>query len=138
MKTLIISSSLSPESRSYILCQNVYIGLKKKKVDVELLDLRKVELLPFHRRPTNEMKELIEKVKKADSIIFGMGVHNYSINDSLKIVLDSLPNKACMDKFFGIVCAAAGERSYLSTMHLTQMCMNEWRMIQLPRIVYAT
>ena len=23
-------------------------------------------------------------------------------------------------------------------MHLTQICMNEWRMIQLPRIVYAT
>ena len=31
-----------------------------------------------------------------------------------------------------------GERSYLSTMQLTQICMNEWRMIQLPRIVYAT
>ena len=23
-------------------------------------------------------------------------------------------------------------------MHLTQICMNQWRMIQLPRIVYAT
>ena len=23
-------------------------------------------------------------------------------------------------------------------MHLTQICMNEWRMIQLPRIIYAT
>jgi FMN reductase len=43
-----------------------------------------------------------------------------------------------MGKFFGIVCAAGGERSYLSTMHLTQICMNEWRMIQLPRIIYAT
>ena len=41
-------------------------------------------------------------------------------------------------KFFGVLCAAGGERSYLSTMHLTQICMNEWRMIQLPRIVYAT
>ena len=35
-------------------------------------------------------------------------------------------------------CAAGGERSYLSTMNLTQICMNEWRMMQLPRIVYAT
>ena len=23
-------------------------------------------------------------------------------------------------------------------MHLTQICMNEWRMMQLPRVVYAT
>ena len=30
------------------------------------------------------------------------------------------------------------QKSYLSTMHLTQICMNEWRMIQLPRIIYAT
>ena len=40
--------------------------------------------------------------------------------------------------FWNVVCAAGGERSYLSTMHLTQICMNEWRMIQMPRIVYAT
>jgi FMN reductase len=66
-----------------------------------------------------------------------MGVHCYSINDSLKIILDNCFSGA-NDKFYGIVCAAGGERSYLSTMHLTQICMNEWRMIQLPRIVYAT
>ena len=23
-------------------------------------------------------------------------------------------------------------------MHLTQICMNQWKMIQLPRIIYAT
>ena len=48
------------------------------------------------------------------------------------------PSKKSVGKFFGIVCAAGGEKSYLSTGHLTQICMNEWRMIQLPRIVYAT
>ena len=83
------------------------------------------------------MIELSLKIKQADSIIIGMGVHCYSINDSLKIILDN-----CFDysngKFFGILCSAGGERSYLSTMHLTQICMNEWRMIQLPRIVYAS
>ena len=65
-----------------------------------------------------------------------MGVHCYSINDSLKIILDTIFQKAT-GKFYGILCAAGGEKSYLSTMHLTQICMNEWRMIQLPRIVYA-
>jgi NAD(P)H-dependent FMN reductase len=138
MKTLIISSSLSPESRSFILCKEVYDRLKKKRVDVELVDSRKVELLPHHKGPTDGMKKLIAKMTKADNVIFGMGVHNYSVNDSLKIILDSFPKPACNDKFFGIVCAAGGNNSYLSTMHLTQMCMNEWRMIQLPRIVYAT
>jgi len=52
-------------------------------------------------------------------------------------LLDACFGKAT-GKFYGILCAAGGERSYLSTMHLTQICMNEWRMMQLPRIVYAT
>jgi len=138
MKTLIISSSLSPKSCSYILCKNVFEGLKKKKVEVELFDARNIELLPHHRGLTTGMKKLIDKMKKADNVIFGMGVHNYSVNDGLKIILDSFPKEVCEGKFFGVVCAAGSPNSYLSTMHLTQMCMNEWRMIQLPRIVYAT
>ena len=83
------------------------------------------------------MHSLSNLINNTDNIIIGMGVHCYSINDSLKILLDNCFEGA-NDKFFGIICAAGGERSYLSTMHLTQICMNEWRMIQLPRIVYAT
>ena len=83
------------------------------------------------------MINLKEKIKECDNLIFGMGVHCYSINDSLKIILDNCLEKAT-GKFFGILCSAGGEKSYLSTIHLTQICMNESRMIQLPRIVYAT
>ena len=83
------------------------------------------------------MKILEKKIKDADNIIIGMGIHCYSINDSLKILLDNCFSEAT-GKFYGILCAAGGDRSYLSTMHLTQICMNQWRMIQLPRIVYAT
>ena len=53
------------------------------------------------------------------------------------ILLDNCFSEAT-GKFYAILCAAGGNKSYLSTMHLTQICMNEWRMIQLPRIVYAT
>lgn len=104
---------------------------------ITLLDARDIPMRPIHKNITNEMKKLAEQVRKADNIIIGMGIHCYSINDSLKILLDSCFSEAT-GKFFGILCAAGGERSYLSTMHLTQICMNEWRMIQLPRIVYAT
>lgn len=92
---------------------------------------------PTHKVITPEMATLAKQVEEADNIIFGMGVHCYSVNDSLKILLDACFGKAT-GKFYGILCAAGGERSYLSTMHLTQICMNEWRMMQLPRIVYAT
>ena len=137
MNTLIISSSFSEKSRSFILCKAIDTELQKKDVNVELLDARKMELLACHKGVTTNMEELTTKIENADNIIFGMGVHCYSINDGLKIILDNCCGGG-VGKFFGVVCAAGGEKSYLSSMHLTQICMNEWRMIQLPRIVYAT
>lgn len=137
MNTLIISSSLSETSRSFILCKEIQELLEKQGVNTSFVDARKLELLPCHKGMSPSMEELSKQVEEADNIIFGMGVHCYSVNDGLKIILDNCCNKV-EGKFFGIACAAGGEKSYLSTMHLTQICMNEWRMIQLPRIVYAT
>ena len=82
------------------------------------------------------MKKLKQEIKNSDNIIIGMGVHCYSINDSLKIIPDNCFEEV-EGKFF-VFYAAGGEKSYLATQHLSQICMNEWRMIQLPRIVYAT
>ena len=137
MNTLIISSSLSETSRSFVLCKEIQELLEKQGVNTSFVDARKLELLPCHKAMSPSMEELSKQVEEADNIIFGMGVHCYSVNDGLKIILDNCCNKI-EGKFFGIACAAGGVKSYLSTMHLTQICMNEWRMIQLPRIVYAT
>ena len=137
MKTLILSSSLSEDSRSYLLCKAVKEVLIAKENNITFVDARNIPMQPVHRGGTPEMETLAKQVDETDNIIIGMGVHCYSVNDSLKILLDACFGKAT-GKFFGILCAAGGERSYLSTMQLTQICMNEWRMIQLPRIVYAT
>ena len=137
MKTLILSSSLSNSSRSFILCNEVFKSLSSKGSKCTIVDARNISLRPTHNKPTVEMDTLSNQIEETDNIIIGMGVHCYSINDSLKIILDNTFKKAS-GKFYGILCAAGGEKSYLSTMHLTQICMNEWRMIQLPRIVYAT
>ena len=137
MKTLILSSSLSKESKSFILCKEVYDALSNQGIKCTLVDARNIPIQPTHNIPTNEMGNLAKQIKENDNIIIGMGVHCYSINDSLKVLLDTCFAEAT-GKFYGIICAAGGERSYLSTMHLTQICMNEWRMIQLPRIIYAT
>ena len=137
MTTLILSSSLSPNSKSFMLCKSIEEKLINKNVTCILVDARKIKAHPYHEEITQDMKKLIEQIKEADNLIIGMGVHCYSINDNLKILLDNCFEEA-KEKFFGIMCAAGGQRSYLATQHLTQICMNEWRMIQLPRIVYAT
>ena len=137
MNTLILSSSLAENSRSFLLCKAVEEQLLAKRNNITFVDSRKIPMNPVHRGITDEMQQLAEQVKQADNIIIGMGVHCYSVNDALKVLLDACFS-AAGGKFFGILCAAGGERSYLSTMHLTQICMNEWHMMQLPRIVYAT
>ena len=137
MKTVIISSSLSKNSKSFILCNEVNQKIKDLGFRSEVIDARSISLNAYHLTQSKELDDLSNKISKADNLIIAMGVHNFSINDSLKIILDTC-FKNVEGKFFGILCAAGGEKSYLSTMHLTQICMNEWRMIQLPRIIYAT
>ena len=132
-----LSGSVSENSRSFLLCKAVEKQLLSKGNTIAFVDARKIPMNPAHREITDEMQQLAERVKQADNIIIGMGVHCCSVNDALKILLDTCFSDAT-GKFFGVLCAAGGERSYLSTMHLTQICMNEWRMIQLPRIVFAT
>ena len=137
MKTLILSSSLSKNSRSFILCCEVSKQLTNKGVRCNIIDARNIPMQPTHNKSTTEMKRLASQIEETDNIIIGMGIHCYSINDSLKILLDTCFSKAT-GKFYGILCAAGGEKSYLATMQLSQICMNEWRMIQLPRVVYTS
>ena len=136
MKTVIISSSLSKTSKSFILCNEVNQKLKDLGFKSEIIDARSISLNAYHLIQSKELDDLSNKISKADNLIIAMGVHNFSINDSLKIILDTC-FKNVEGKFFGIICAGGGEKSYLSTMHLSQICMNEWKMIQLPRIIYG-
>jgi len=114
----------------------IFDKMSTEDVEVELFDLRDYEL-GHTFRTTPDMQRISEKIAAADNFIIGMAVYCYSVNDSLKSVLDNCFSEVTGKKY-GIVCAAGGDKSYLSTQHLSQICANEWRMVQLPRIVYAS
>ena len=136
MKTVTISSSLREESKGKVMLKAVAEKLKVKGADVDFIDCREFEL-GHTFRTTDDMEKIKERIAKADNLVIGMSVYCYTVNDSLKSVLDN-----CFEnvnhKLYGVVCAAGGQKSYLATQHLTQICMNEWRMLQLPRVVYGT
>ena len=137
MKICIISSSLSPSSHSYVLCKEVETYLQQQKdIEIDMIDLRELDIVPAHKSETQDMKDLAMRVDAADGYIVGVAIHNYSINDSMRMILDTSLYGA-KGKFYGILCAAWWANSYLATMHLTQTCMVHHRMIQLPRVVYA-
>ncbi len=138
MKTLIISSSLNPNSNSFKVCKHLKEKLSQKSdIEVELVDLRDFEIKHTYKGKTKDMEKLETMIESADNFIIGMAVHCYSINDYLKSLIDNcFPGKE--HKLFGIIAAAGGERSYLSTQHLVQILMNEHRMLPLPRTLYVT
>ena len=89
MKTVIISSSLSKTSKSFILCNEVNQKLKDLGFKSEIIDARSISLNAYHLIQSKELDDLSNKISKADNLIIAMGVHNFSINDSLKIILDT-------------------------------------------------
>ena len=88
MKTLVLSSSLNPDSKGFVLCKMVSELLNDLGREVEFVDLRDYKL-GHTFSPTEDMKVLKEKIAAADNFVIGMAVYCYSINDSLKTVLDN-------------------------------------------------
>jgi len=136
MKTLIISSSLNPDSKGFKICKMVLEKMEESGMDVELLDVRDYEL-GHTFRTTPDMQKIAEKIAAADNFVIGMAVYCYTINDSLKSVLDNCFENVTGKKY-GCVCASGGDKSYLATQTLTQICANEWRMVQLPRVIFSS
>ena len=90
MRTLIISSSTNPDSRSYQLCRKVEEELQKNSEnEVVFIDLRE-KAFGFHYQPeTEDMKKIAEEIQNADNFVLGMAVRNYCINDELKSISES-------------------------------------------------
>ena len=135
MKTAIISSSQSPESKSYILCRQIEKRLLEKGVDVVFVDTKEYTLGTYNKQ-TEDNKKVAELIKGCDNYVFGMAVYQYSFNANLKIIFDTCMSE-CDNKLFGMLVSAGGQKGYLSYMQPIQICMNEWRMIPLPRVVYC-
>ena len=74
-KILLIQSSLSPHSRSFMLLQKTEEMAQKKGFETEILDLRQLDL-PFcdgrvMKDYSQDLHPIYEKIEKADYVIFG-------------------------------------------------------------------
>lgn len=116
-KTVLISTSLSQNSRSALLIQEAAEQLGKKGQKAVVIDLRAVSI-PFcdGRKIEDysaEVQSIFKKIEEADSFVFGFPIYCYSISGVLKNFIDIFSH-AMKGKRFG-VCAAAGSKlSYLA------------------------
>lgn len=137
---LVISCSLSPTSRSAILAQRLARDLEEIGDDVTFVDLRKLEL-PLcdddacYRHPNVSI--LRERVREADAVAVATPIYNYEVGGATRNLV-ALAGSAFRDKVVGFLCAAGGQRSYMSVMTLANSLMLDFRSIVVPRFVYAT
>ncbi len=140
MKIVIVSSSLNPDSRSQLMARILQGLWSEESFEVELIDLREAEL-PLcdggsaYGHP--EVARIQKIVESADGFVFATPIYNFSINAALKNYLE-LVGRSMEGKVGGFLCSAGGALSYMSTTGFMNSVMLDFRMIILPRVVYAT
>lgn len=137
---LIISTSLNPNSRNWILTKHALKVFNEKGIAAEIIDLKDFDL-PFCDGDTcydaTSVKELKEKITNSKSIIVASPIYNYDVNAVAKNLLE-LTGNAWTEKVVGFMCCAGGNGSYMSIMPFANSLMLDYRCQIIPRYVYTT
>lgn len=139
MNLLIISSSLTTESRSRMMAQYAYDQLKDASSETIYIDLREYPLPMYESQESYSdpnVKKLSQLVHEAQGILIATPIYNYNVNAALKNLIE-LSGRYWVDKVVGFMCSAGGKSGYMSIMSLANSLMLDFRSIIIPRFVYA-
>ena len=137
---LILSTGLGANSRSLILAHEAERALQADGIAVTLLDLRELTLpLCGTSESFNDpgVARGLALVSAASAIIVATPIYNYDANAVAKNFIE-LTGKGWENKVVGFLCAAGGEKSFMSIMSLANSLMFDFRCVIVPRFVYAT
>ena len=139
-KLILIQGSLNPNSKTSIILDEVISILKDKKINYELIDLRKLKLQFCDGRDLEKYNEDLQNaykiMKKSSGYVVGMPVYCYSVSGVLKNFLD-ITCGAMENKCAGIVCNAGGAMSYLASSELMKILSYEVHVLSVQPTVYA-
>jgi NAD(P)H-dependent FMN reductase len=140
MNYLVISSSLSPHSKSRILALETAESLRASNEAVEFVDLSVLDV-PFcdaaQCYTSPDVLMLTAKIQAADGIVLATPIYNYTLGSSAKNLIE-LTGEAWTEKVVAFLCAAGGAHSYMSVMGVASSLMLDFRSVIVPRFVYAT
>jgi NAD(P)H-dependent FMN reductase len=124
----VIGASLSPTSRSQILARSVARKLGERGVNCTYIDLRE----------PGQKDQLTSAALAVTHLVFAVPIYNFNVNGAAKEVIETLPGTALEGKTVGFLCAAGGQRSFMSVLSLANSLMLDFRCWIVPRFVYAT
>ena len=138
-KITVISCSLHPQSRSFVLARDTVANLHALGVEAPLYDLRDYQLPfcddgPAYDHPDSQT--IIGAIAAAQTVILALPVYNFDVNAAAKNLLE-LGGDAWNHKLVGFLCTAGGRNSYMSVMGIANSLMLDFRCIIIPRFVYA-
>ncbi len=140
MRYLVLSTSLSPTSRSRVLSRAAAAELRAIGDEVVELDLAELDP-PLCGGPGSwehpATAALQSAIESADGVVLATGIYNYSASAAAKTAVE-LGGSAWTGKVVSLLCAAGGQSSYMSGMSLLNALMLDFRCLVVPRFVYAT
>jgi FMN reductase len=83
------------------------------------------------------VEALSRAIGRASAILISAPVYNYDLNAAAKNLVE-MTGKAWVEKPVGILCAAGGDRSYMSPIGFANSLMFDFRCLIIPRFVYCT
>ena len=140
MRILVISGSLDPESRSYVLARRALQTLQGRGIEAEWIDLREMDV-PMcdgtQESKGGDVPRLKEAIQTAAGVLVAAPIYNFDLNAALKNLVEQT-GRAWIDKTVGFLCAAGGRASYMSVMAMANSLMLDFRCVIVPRFVHAT
>jgi NAD(P)H-dependent FMN reductase len=137
INVLIVSTSLSEESRSTTLCEHGHSFLTQKGITSRHESLQDYRVLPYGMDGSEGLDSLGDAFDTSDAIIFGFPVYNYNMNASMKAVIERF-GRSMNDKVIGLMMSAGGQASYMSGLVVANSLSLDFRSWIVPRFVYAT
>lgn len=137
MKYLVISCSLSAESKSRVVAKEIQKRLGR---GADFIDLRDCPL-PFCDGGAAFAHKNVAKVTKAiasaDAIVVAVPIYNFNVNGAAKNLIE-LTGDAWTGKTVGFASASGGQRSYMAVMGIANSLMLDFRCVIVPRFVNAS
>lgn len=137
---IIISSSLNPGSNSRILAHEALDVARSLKIEAMLVDLRDYPLTLCDGEASfdqSHAEALAARLRQAAAVLFASPIYNYDVSAALKNLIEHVGGELS-DKVVGMMCAAGGERSYMSALPFLNSLMLDYRSLVIPRFVYAS
>lgn len=136
---LVLSTSLSADSKSRSLAKSFQSQLDKAGAVVDWLDLQEHEL-PFcgveGSWDRSDIKALRARVDACDGILVASPIYNYDLNAAAKNFIE-FTGGAWTQKVVALAVSAGGLRSGMAPLGFINSLMLDFRCIVLPRYVYA-